>query len=183
MRRLGLDPGDELDEQFMSRPADRTDRELAAHKAAKRYAKEEEALGYDRRMSYRAARVVLAEWRPTTLPRTSEAGDRSRLGAGGSGHGWRDRGSGDSDPDWDAISSEIYGCLASRRTPFFVATPELADLDGKPTDFNDLRRSEDLDAVRRWLDPKMAGKAVTEAWEPLRRQAADDQRTHGGTLP
>ena len=135
---------------------------------------------------------VMAEWRPTTLPRTSEAGlgaDGSDLGAGGSGgsdHGCRDRCSGDTDdtdPDWDAISSEIYRCLASRRTPFFVATPEFSDLDGKPTDFDDLRQRQGLDAVRRWLDPKMAGQAVTEAWEPLRRQAADDQRTHGRTLP
>ena len=46
-----------------------------------------------------------------------------------------------------------------------VAIPEFAKLEGKPTDYDDLRRSEDLDAVRRWLDPKRADKAVTEAWK------------------
>ena len=117
MRKMGLVPGDELDEQFMSRSADRTDRELADHKAAKRYAEEEEALGYDRRMSYRVAQVVMAEWRPTTLPLTSEVGlgaGNSDHGAGGSDHGCRDRSSGDTDdtdPDWDAISPEIYGWM------------------------------------------------------------------------
>ena len=46
-----------------------------------------------------------------------------------------------------------------------VAIPEFADLDGKPTDFDDLRQREGLDMVRRWLDPKRADKAVTEAWD------------------
>ncbi|MYA41494.1 MAG: hypothetical protein F4Z31_07065 [Gemmatimonadetes bacterium] len=35
-------------------------------------------------------------------------------------------------------------------------------LESKPTDFDDVRRLEGLDAVRKWLDPKMATDAVTE---------------------
>ena len=128
MRRMGLTPGDALDEQFMSRSADRTARELAHHQMAKRYAQEEEALGFDRNKSYRAARVVMTKWRATPLPRTSQAGlggGGTDLGTGGSDHGCRDRCSGDNDdadPDWDATSSEICGCLArSRGMPFFMA--------------------------------------------------------------
>ena len=34
-----------------------------------------------------------------------------------------------------------------------------------PTDFNDLHQREGLDAVRKWLDPKMEKKAVTEVVE------------------
>ena len=47
-----------------------------------------------------------------------------------------------------------------------VAIPEFAKLEGKPTDFDDLRQLEGLDMVRWWLDPERADKAVTEAWEP-----------------
>ena len=74
---------------------------------------------------------VMAEWRASNLRSTSEAdlgAYSSELGAGGSGgsdHGCRDRCSGDNDdadPDWDATSSEICGCLArSRGMPFFMA--------------------------------------------------------------
>ena len=45
-----------------------------------------------------------------------------------------------------------------------LAIPEFEKLKGEPTDYDDLRRAEGLKAVRRWLDPKMAGQAVTEAW-------------------
>ena len=40
--------------------------------------------------------------------------------------------------------------------------PDFTDLETKPTDYDDLRQLEDLDAVRKWLDPKMVAKAVTE---------------------
>ena len=155
MRKMGLVPGDGLDEQFMSRSADRTDQELADHKDAKQYAEEEEALGYDRRMSYRAARVVMAEWRHRTLPSTSQAGlcaDGSDLGAGGSGgsdHGCRDRSSGDTDdtdPDWDAVSPKICGCLArSRGTPFFMALDAL--WPGVPFGYFEIRTGLDGDIL------------------------------------
>ena len=53
-----------------------------------------------------------------------------------------------------------------------LCIPDFADLsdvppDEKgPTDFDDLRQREGLDAVRKWLDPKMAKKAVTIVGEP-----------------
>ena len=40
---------------------------------------------------------------------------------------------------------------------------EEKSLESKPTDFDDLRRLEGEEAVRKWLDPEMAAKAVTEA--------------------
>ena len=43
-----------------------------------------------------------------------------------------------------------------------VAIPEFESLDGKPTDFDDLRQREGLEAVRRWLDPGLVKKVVTE---------------------
>ena len=47
-----------------------------------------------------------------------------------------------------------------------VAIPEFKKLKDEPNDFDDLRQLEGLDEVRKWLDPKMADEAVTEAWEP-----------------
>ena len=41
--------------------------------------------------------------------------------------------------------------------------PDFADLETKPTDYDDLRRLEDLDAVRRCLDPAVAEHATTMA--------------------
>ena len=55
MRKMGLVPGDELDEQFMSRWADQTDRGLAHHKMAKKYAPEGEAMGLDLGTAYGVA--------------------------------------------------------------------------------------------------------------------------------
>ena len=46
-----------------------------------------------------------------------------------------------------------------------VAIPEFADLEGEPTDYDDLRRAEGLKAVRTWLDPKMSGRAKTVGWK------------------
>ena len=111
---MELVPGDELDEQFMSRWADQTDRKPAHHKMAKKYVPVGEAMGLDPGTAYEVARRVIAEWRHyTTRPRASEVGFRSRIGAGGStqgaggiDHGCRDRGSGDSDD-----ISEIYGWM------------------------------------------------------------------------
>lgn len=41
--------------------------------------------------------------------------------------------------------------------------PDFPALETKPTDFDDLRQLEDLDAVRKWLKPSMAEHAVTMA--------------------
>ena len=43
-----------------------------------------------------------------------------------------------------------------------VAIPEFESVDGRPTDFDDLRQREGLEAVRRWLDPALVKKVVTE---------------------
>ena len=43
-----------------------------------------------------------------------------------------------------------------------VAIPEFDSVDEKPTDFDDLRQREGLEAVRRWLDPGLVKKVVTE---------------------
>ncbi|MCY4508396.1 MAG: toprim domain-containing protein, partial [Acidobacteria bacterium] len=44
-----------------------------------------------------------------------------------------------------------------------IAIPDFQDLEGEPTDFDDLRRLEGIDAVKRWLDPDKAGDARTVA--------------------
>lgn len=41
-----------------------------------------------------------------------------------------------------------------------VAIPDFEELDGRPTDFDDLRLREGWEAVRKWLDPDMAQHAV-----------------------
>ena len=43
-----------------------------------------------------------------------------------------------------------------------VAIPEFESVDEKPTDFDDLRQREGLEAVKRWLDPGLVKKVVTE---------------------
>lgn len=43
-----------------------------------------------------------------------------------------------------------------------VAVPDFANLKKRPTDYDDLRQLEGLDAVRRWLNPAMAERARTE---------------------
>ena len=63
--------------------------------------------------------------------------------------GCRDRSSGDSDgtdPDWDAIGSEIYGCLArSRGAPFFMALDGL--WPGVPFGYFEIRTGLDGDIL------------------------------------
>ena len=56
-----------------------------------------------------------------------------------------------------------------------VAIPEFADLEGKPTDYDDLRRREGLDAVRTWLDPRMAGRAKTIGWKAQVKAAPEPE--------
>ena len=62
-----------------------------------------------------------------------------------------------------------------------IAIPDFESLDGKSTDFDDLRQREGLDAVRRWLNPKLAEKADTRAPLPtgklhLNGSTAEDLR-------
>ena len=47
-----------------------------------------------------------------------------------------------------------------------VAIPDFRHLEDKPTDFDDLRAREGDEAVRHWLDPERAPKAVTTARQP-----------------
>ena len=47
-----------------------------------------------------------------------------------------------------------------------VAIPGFRSIEGKPTDFDDLRQREGIEAVLLWLDPKRASRAKTEAWQP-----------------
>ena len=47
-----------------------------------------------------------------------------------------------------------------------MAVPDFKNLDGNPTDFDDLRQSEGLGGVRKWLDPSRANSANTRAPPP-----------------
>ena len=68
--------------------------------------------------------------------------------------------------DGKDVNPGVYAArAAAKELGADLAIPEFENLDNEPTDFDDLRRSEGLDAVRKWLDPKMAGQAVTEAWK------------------
>ena len=58
-----------------------------------------------------------------------------------------------------------------------VAIPDFRDLEYKPTDFDDLRAREGDEAVRYWLDPERAPKAVTTARQPEAKNGT------GGTPP
>ena len=61
--------------------------------------------------------------------------------------------------------------------------PDFVELETKPTDYDDLRRLEGEDAVLKWLDPKMAAKAVTvdktasNGPPPSRASAAESKRS------
>lgn len=56
-----------------------------------------------------------------------------------------------------------YAKRAAKEIDAEVAAPDFNDLGGRPTDFDDLRQREDLDAVRKYLDPKMLKKVATVA--------------------
>ena len=60
-----------------------------------------------------------------------------------------------------------------------IAIPDFESSEGNPTDFDDLRQREGLDAVRTWLDPSRAKEADTRAPFPadklqLNGSGADD---------
>ena len=52
---------------------------------------------------------------------------------------------------------------AAKRLKVKYSVPDFNDLTGKPTDYDDLRRQESMEAVERWLDPENAGSAQTVA--------------------
>lgn len=73
-----------------------------------------------------------------------------------------------------------YATEAAKAVNGEVAIPDFEDLEGKPTDFDDLRLAEGMDAVRRWLAPEMAGNAVTLP-ETVGDDESDDEETEGKT--
>ena len=70
-----------------------------------------------------------------------------------------------------------YANEAAREVEAEVAIPDFHDLKNKPTDFDDLRAREGDEAVRNWLDPERAPKAVTTARQPEAKNGT------GGTPP
>ncbi len=69
-----------------------------------------------------------------------------------------------------------YAREAAKAVDGEVAIPDFEDLEGKPTDFDDLRLREGENAVRKWLDPAMASTAVTIA-EPEPDEDEDMSKT------
>ena len=65
----------------------------------------------------------------------------------------------------------VAGREAANAAGAELCIPDFKDLsdvppgEKGPTDYDDLRRREDVDAVRKWLDPEMAKYAVTEVIE------------------
>ena len=105
--------------------------------------------------------------------------------------------------DGKDVNPGVYAArAAAKELGADLAIPEFENLDNEPTDFDDLRQREGIDAVRKWLDPKMAGQAVTEAWKvepepaPTRgtgaraeaeaeaeAEEAEEAEGHGGARP
>ena len=73
-----------------------------------------------------------------------------------------------------------YARQAAEAVGAEVAIPDFRDsAAGWPIEqltFNDLRRTEDLEAVRRWLDPEQARRAVTEPAKPSRTNEKEVRR-------
>lgn len=55
----------------------------------------------------------------------------------------------------------IAGREAVKAAKAKLCIPDFEDLEGKPTDYDDLRQREGHAAVRKWLSPKRAAEAVT----------------------
>ena len=68
---------------------------------------------------------------------------------------------------WSSLSDDTpnpgvwYATQAAKNVNARVAIPDFKDLSTKPTDFNDLHHLEGIQAVREWLNPKYAERAVT----------------------
>ena len=68
-----------------------------------------------------------------------------------------------SNPGVTAAREAAKAANAELCIPDFADLSDVAPGEKGPTDYDDLRRREGLDAVRKWLDPKMANKADTIA--------------------
>ena len=78
--------------------------------------------------------------------------------------------------DGKDVNPGVYAArAAAKELGADLAIPEFENLDKEPTDFDDLRQREGIDAVRKWLDPKMAGQAVTEAWKVEPEPAPEEE--------
>ena len=66
-------------------------------------------------------------------------------------------------PGVSAAREAAKAAKAELCIPDFADLSDVAPGEKGPTDYDDLRRREGLDAVRKWLDPKMAKKADTIA--------------------
>ena len=62
--------------------------------------------------------------------------------------------------------------LAARKYDCMLAAPEFAKLDGKPTDFNDLRVLEGIHVVREQIESVIAGRRTVNAGYALLQHAA-----------
>lgn len=61
-----------------------------------------------------------------------------------------------------------------------VAIPDFVNLDGEPTDFNDLHVRENVRAVRRWLNPDLAERAhIVPAGVPDPREEPEEPAPEG----
>ena len=56
-----------------------------------------------------------------------------------------------------------YAREAAKAVRAEIVIPDFHDLDGKPTDFHDLRQREGFESVMEWLDPAKAEEATTVA--------------------
>lgn len=59
-----------------------------------------------------------------------------------------------------------FATMAAREVGAALVVPEFADLEGKPTDFNDLHASEGLDVVRQQLQPRAQTQAEPDEETP-----------------
>ena len=81
----------------------------------------------------------------------------------------------------------LYARAAAVAANADVAIPDFKDLsdvpEGEkgPTDFNDLHQREGLDAVRKWLNPQMADKAVTETVSEPEREPEPEAEPEPGS--
>lgn len=81
-------------------------------------------------------------------------------------------------PDFEDLS-DVEPIVTGLKSPHW---PPPASWMARPADFDDLRRREGLEAVRRWLDPNMARHAVTTLPEPeeaeLETELEGDKEPH-----
>jgi putative DNA primase/helicase len=74
-----------------------------------------------------------------------------------------------------------YAGRAAEAAEALLAVPDFADLEGRPTDFNDLWLREGAEAVKCWLDPANADEAVTGSNREDAAEAAEISRKAGSS--